>query len=67
MDYKDMWITLKTMISDEWDISADRLNESIKCRAYSDCIKYDTKMDVLEYVIKTMRTIQQTSEKYDKN
>ena len=62
-----MWITLKTMISDEWDISADRWNESIQCRAYSDCIKYDIKMDVLEYVIKTMRIIQQTSEKYDKD
>lgn len=58
MDYEEMWFALKVMINDEMDLSFNRLQESIKCRDYSECIKLDTKYDVYENVLKTMRTIE---------
>ena len=67
MDYEKMWRTLKAVISDDWDTTIDRLADSYKCKAYSDCIRYDVKADTLQYVISTMRTIEKTSEKYDKD
>ena len=58
MDYKDMWLTLKVMLNEEQDLTFNRLQESVKCRDYSECIKLDTKYDVYEYILKTMRTIE---------
>ena len=53
-----MWFALKVMINDEMDLSFNRLQESIKCRDYSECIKLDTKYDVYENILKMMRTIE---------
>ena len=63
MDYKDMWLTLKVMLNDEQDLAFNRVQESVKCRDYSDCIKFDTRYDVYEYVLKTMRTIEKRLDK----
>ena len=63
MDYKDMWTTLKVMLNDEMDLSFKVLEESIKCRDYSECIKFDTRYDAYDYVLKTMRVIEKKLDK----
>ena len=58
-----MWTTLKVMLNDEMDLSFKVLEESIKCRDYSECIKFDTRYDAYDYVLKTMRVIEKKLDK----
>ena len=58
-----MWTTLKVMLNDEMDLSFKVLEESFKCRDYSECIKFDTRYDAYDYVLKTMRVIEKKLDK----